>query len=317
MNNNGLNNQLDKEEKQILDGFMQIEVDTDRLKGSINMKSTAKRRSIKFSVAVCAALLLVVLSGTVYATSGGLEQFLSRFNPAFGQFAIPPLEPAYAVDGGIRFEVYGAQVFDNIALLYFSLQDTSGENRLSENTIFDYNFMINNQLVRTGSSSRRLHFNKDTNTLYFEVTILSAYSLPNPLIVGAESILYFPRGGGQVQTLLEGQWWVEVTISDTSDYVIYFEDFAADDLHINFMKLSPLGVYLVGTHNHDVSVSARAVHPRVEIETSAQRRNIRIGQGSSGGIGQNCFEIYLYAESPIDVSTVTAVIVNGVRVPVQ
>ena len=85
--------------------------------------------------AVAALALSVMLVVTAAAaTLGGFDWFIEKFNPSFGEI-VEPVE-AYCEDQGIRMEVIGAQKYDNMAVVYLSLQDVSGQNRLTEQTDF-------------------------------------------------------------------------------------------------------------------------------------------------------------------------------------
>ena len=310
---------FDKEEQQIFKAFSQIEVSTDNLERSIaNVNHKRAKRPMKLSFAMVALAVFLLLSGTVYAATGGLEQFLERFNPNFGEFVVAPLEPAYTEDQGIRFEVYGAQLFHNVAIIYYSLEDVSGENRLNDRTGLEYTIFTDTGLaINTGAGTERLHFDRRNNRLYFEARVIIQGPLPSQLRIGGRRILYYPERGGQVQTFLAGDWVVEVSIDDTVSQILIWEDVIVNDVHIDSIILSPLGVYVAGSYldcNWDMNdYTTWRSWPDIMVECS--RGHVNAFSGGSGGIGACGFDFFLYSRSPIDIAEVAAVIVNGSRIP--
>ena len=311
---------FDKEEQQIFKAFSQIEVNTDNLERSIaNVNHERAKRPMKLSFAMIALAVFLLVSGTVYAATGGLEQILERFNPDFGEFAVPPLEPAYMESLGIRFEVYGAQVFDNLALIYYSLQDVSGENRLHERIGLDYVIVTDDEgLIQGGSSTRRLHFDRRNNTLYFEARIVVENTLPSQFRVGGRHIRYYPEEGGVVLPYFTGNWVVDVNVDDTINQVIIWEDAVTENVHIDRMVLSPLGLHVRGSYidgSWDIDDHTTWFdRPEIIIECSHGLNNSFNTWG--GGIGPDGFDKFFYLESSIDVAEITAVIVDGVRIPI-
>jgi len=311
-------NNLDKGEQRIHDAFSRINVDTDKLKRRMDTMEQSKARGrIRLSVALAAALIVVMISATALAAGGGLEQFVSRFNPAFGDLAIPPVQLAYAEDQGIRIEVIGAQQIDNVVLAYVTMQDITGENRLSRYTWPDLEVTMEGEAISGPASYRRLHFDRANNTVYFEVIVVGNVGMPRAdmLEIGARSISYTGPGTaatGQIQTIAEGQWLAQVSTSDAGNRVLVWQDVPAGDFHIEHMSLSALGVQVMGNHAWDISLGGMASWPEVEIEVENRRRNIR-PSGSGGGIDVDSFEAFFFVDTPLDVEAVTAVIVNGVR----
>jgi hypothetical protein len=99
-------------------------------------------------------------------------------------------------------EVIGAQKYDNRAIVYLSLQDTTGQNRLTEQTDFRDGFSakMNPRVIggdgeiSTSMSWKRkmLYFNEDTNTAYYEFNITADTDSPlsDPLELGS-FLVYF------------------------------------------------------------------------------------------------------------------------------
>ena len=314
------NLELDSGERRIYDAFSQINVDTEKLKRRINsMERTTTKGRFRISVAFAAVLIFVTISITAFSATGGLEQFISRFNPAFGDIAIPPTQPAYAEDQGIRIEVIGAQQVGNVVLAYVTMQDITGENRLSRRyTRPDLEIRIDGQAISGASTSRPLHFDRASNTVYYEKIIVGDIGIPraDTLEIGATSILYFGPSAaatGQIQTFAEGEWLVQVSTSDADNQVLVWADVPAGDVHIEYMSLSPLGVQITGSHDVSMDIiMGGGGNPTVEIEVENRRRNIR-PSGSGSGISEDWFDSFFFFDHPIDVEAVTGVIVNGVR----
>ncbi|MCL2420345.1 MAG: hypothetical protein FWD03_00665 [Defluviitaleaceae bacterium] len=318
--------QLDREEQRIHDAFSQISVDTDSLKRRMqnmnaNQKRVVKRRA-RLSVAIAAMFILVIISGTVYAASGGLDHFISRFNPAFGALAIPPEVPAYAEDQGIRIEVIGAQQISNVVLAYLTIQDITGENRLTQYIFPDLEIYMDGQVVSTGGmSSRRLHFDRSTNTAYFEIKVLGDIGIPrlDNLEIGIDHI-NGNQFSGQLQRIVEGEWRIQVNTSEADNQTLIWTDIPAGDLHLDYISLSSLGIQVTGTHQWVTDPDAENFVRgwgdfQVEIELENRRRNIR-PSGSGGGVGPDDFDFFFFVDAPVDMDAVSAVIVNGVRIPV-
>ena len=307
---------FDNEEQLISDAFSSINVDTNKLRNKINSVERKKTRIVtKFSVAAASILVFIALSVTAYAAGGGLDQFIARFTPAFGDLAIPLIEPSYAENEGIRMEIYGAQQFGNAVLVYLSMQDITGENRLSIHTSPDLEIYGDGQSLSNGAqSSQRLHFNEATNTLYFEVRVIGDAGIPrlDTLEIVAVSVLC-TEGGGQVSRVAEGEWRMEVNTSDTDDQIISWADISIEGAHIDYMSLNPLGVQINGSHTWDISERRDVLN--VEIEVENRWRNIRLFGG--GGIGPDCFDFFFHTEFPLDIENVSAVVVNGVRIAVE
>lgn len=103
-------------------------------------------------------------------------------------------------------EVIGAQKYDNRAIIYLSLQDRTGQNRLTEQTDFrdGFNVKMRSQTKEGAKSGdevlsaslswkqKMLYFNKDTNTIYYEFNVTADPDTPltDPLELGS-FLVYF------------------------------------------------------------------------------------------------------------------------------
>ena len=306
---------LDKDEQAIYNAFSQIEVNTDILKRNVlmNQKGVAKKR-VKLSVIMAAVLVFMALTATIYAATGGLDHFLSRFNPGFGEFAIAPLEPAYTEDQGIRLEVIGAQQIDHVVLVYVSIQDLSGDNRLTQYADPDIVIYVDGQAMNGPHSSRRLNFESSTNTAYFEQLIVGEVGMPrsDTLELKARNIYNAGNYSGQLQILVEGYWDVQVNTSDLGIQPLIFTDVTIGDTYIDYMSLSPFGLQITGRHQWDMNDGRR---PRLKAAIELENRWPNIKMSSmAGGLSSEEFSFFSFADEPIDINKVTAVIINGHRI---
>lgn len=332
---------FDKLEQRIHDTLTEIEVDPQGFKERFSMNNMDKKQKKpyrRFAMAAAALLVFVAISATAYAAGGGLEQFLSRFNPAFGDLAVQPLEAVYAEDQGIRFEVIGAQQIGSFILMYMTMQDMTGENRLNRDTWPDFEVFTDGNPVGGAGSTRRLHFDSNENRIYFEKLITGELGIPRAevLEIGATSVLYTGFGldvsrphqptatiteeiqtaeptpqAGQMMHHIRGEWRISLNLGEDMHTVLTWTDLQVGDFYIDYMSLTPLGLRFAG---HGYNFLPYVDRPTVEIELENRRRNLRF-RGRSGGLGYDSFEFTFFAErAPIDVDAVTAVIIDGVRI---
>ena len=303
---------LDQNEQRIFEAFSRIKVDITSLQG-VNMNRRSVKKPLRLIITAASVMILIVVSGTAYASGGGLEMFLSRFNPDFGAFAIAPLEPAYAVDQGIRIEVVGAQQIGGVVLLYVSMQDISGDGRITSYHLPDFELIIDGQM-RSGGRSKRLSFDKSTNTSYFEIMINGELGMTR-----ADSLELVVSGimdlehSGQMQWLAHGHWQMMVNTSDIGIEPIVWTDIQAGDIYIEYMSLTPFGLQAAGGG----WASDWPMLDAVQIEMSSRWRNVR-PNGAGGGFSPDGeFEAFWNVASPIDLEAVEAVVFRGVRIPVD
>ncbi|MGG4142453.1 hypothetical protein ABEW34_04915 [Paenibacillus algorifonticola] len=200
------------DEKHIHEMFSQITVDSRKLaeqvksrlnEGSADMPARHRKRWTRSTIAAIAISLVLVTSAAA-SSLGSFDWFIEKFNPDFGKIVEPV--GVYSEDEGIRMEVIGAQKYDNRAIIYLSLQDRTGQNRLTEQTDFKGGFSVKmhsatNEGGKSGdpvvSSSmswkqKMINFNKDTNTIYYEFNITADPNTPltDPLELGS-FLIYF------------------------------------------------------------------------------------------------------------------------------
>ena len=313
---------LKPDEERIHDAFSKIKVDTEQLERSLKYMDKPKRIRRRLQIAIAAVLAFVMISATAYASVGGLDGFIARFNPEFGAFALPLLEPAYAVDQGIKIEVVGARVFENIMLLYVTMEDLTGENRLARDIRPD--FMVYSDGVsisRGGGGSAPLHFDIENNRSYLEIRLtLDAPVGPyNALKIHAEVLNCFQHSG-QVGRAAEGNWEMEIVIDHAESKTLVWTDICVGDFHIKYMSLGVMGLKIIGTCDWDWDEApygndGRSNFISVTIEVDNRIRNIRFRSTGGGQNPAGYFEVFFNAASPIDMDAVTGVIVEGVRIP--
>lgn len=203
---------FDRDEQHIHEMFSKITVDSSKLaeqvksrlhEESANIPAKQHRRWARPTVAAIVMSLMLAVSVTA-AAIGNFDWFIERFNPSFGGI-IEPVE-SHSEDKGIRMEVIGAQKYDNRAIIYLSLQDITGQNRLTEQTDFRDGFNVKmhsrtNEGARGGSEvlsasmswkQKVLYFNENTNTIYYEFNITADPDSPlaDPLELGS-FLIYF------------------------------------------------------------------------------------------------------------------------------
>jgi len=179
---------IDREEQQIRNAFSQIQVDTINLERKVlenmNTHNIIKQTKRTGFFAAASIAVFLFLSATVYAaaTLGVFDRFITQHDPAFGE-VVNPVE-IYSVDQGIRIDVIAAQTFGNNAIMYLSVRDISGQNRITEYANLSWFIDIPRSEDRSiGVSSfsgfEPLYFNSETNTAYFQLEVQDAATIPN------------------------------------------------------------------------------------------------------------------------------------------
>jgi len=162
-----------------------------KVKEQHTMKKSALRRFLATAAAACFAFLITGF--TVLAATGGLEGFIQRFNPIFADVVEPVM--VYSEDRGIRMTVIGARRFDAMAIIYLSLQDITGENRLTESAGFRDGFDIgmgagDGEIIGFTNKSRLLYFDEATNSVYLEIIINTETAVSDPLTISSFLIAF-------------------------------------------------------------------------------------------------------------------------------
>jgi hypothetical protein len=262
---------FDKNEKTIHDAFSQITVDASKIEGKVKSRLHAEtacaampRRVLWKNTAVAAIVLSAMLVVTVAAAAlGGFDWFIQKFNPSFGE-VVEPVE-VYCEDQGIRMEVIGAQKYGNMAIVYMSLQDISGQNRLTEQTDFQDGFSVamalpdkskgqTDEEITSGFSWKQdlLFFDEESNTLYYEFNITADADSPlsDPLELGT-FLIYFSKRDYEnepVSVSLAGLGEAQVTPIDEDQI---FGGINMPDDWSGFTEALTPGRYAALTHGED------------------------------------------------------------------
>ena len=210
---------FDNEEQEIRTVLSQIKVNTDGLvegvKSQINNKGLRRISRIKgFSLAIALVAILTITTTVFAAGFGDFDWFMERFNPSFAKVVEPV--GIYAEDQDIRMEIIGAQSYGNMAVIYLSIQDISGENRLTESMWFFCNdpaiidkpecFVCLNNWHMNSSNWNMLYFDERTNTAYFEIMLVTHSLIPDSWEIGVCGIVF------------------DGTCSDVVYYVVYYNE---------------------------------------------------------------------------------------------
>lgn len=202
---------FDQDEQIIHHALSQITVKANGLSGRVknelnqkNQSPTPRRvpRSLAMVVAISAVFVITATAATA-AALGNFDWLLAKINPSFGEIVEPM--GLSCEDQGIRLEVLGAQKYDNMAVVYLSLQDISGQNRLTKQTEFRDGFSVNmpsqkqvsgqtteNTTSSWGWKQNLLYLDEETNTAYYEfiITVDAASPLSNSLELSS-FLIYF------------------------------------------------------------------------------------------------------------------------------
>lgn len=108
---------------------------------------------------------------------------------------------------------------------------------------------------------------------------------------------------------IHGDWRVPVdTSGDGLEVILWTEEIFIDDMVIEFMRLSPLGLQVWGHRSENFYESVQ-----VELETQEGLISMWFG---GGAYDLNRFSFSRRLEEPIDVNAVTAIVIDGHRIPV-
>ena len=199
-------NSLDNNEKIIHEALSQITVDTTNLKANIkaarnNMHQPTTRKPNKQRNIIAASLLCFLLLGSTVAAAklGTFGWLMETFSPRYRE-VVEPVE-AFSEDSDIRLEIIGAQKYENAAVVYLSIQDVSGQNRLTDKTDFSDTLKVATVSAKASSSAEEnyssftvdkklLFFDTEANKLYYElyITVDGGSLLADKLQIGAKVI---------------------------------------------------------------------------------------------------------------------------------
>jgi len=306
---------MDRDEQLILNAFSKITVEPRNI--VVPTKGTRKIMKKRLSFASAIAAVLILVSATAYATTGGLEGFLARFNPNFGEFAIAPVVPAYDIYDGVKVEVVGARQIRNVVLLYYTVEDITGQNRLHDKISLDTEVRFGDEYLGGATFSRRLHFNEEANRLYFErIMTLDELHIPalNVVELVANTIMDLsnPLGTGQIVPLLEGAWDLPIHVDYTEEYTMALQNVQFGEFILEDVIITPFGVQV---KSEIEGVNWAEINPSFNINLDMEGRlfDVRLRSGG-GGIGQDFLSMTRWGNEPIDVSSIKGITIDGIQI---
>jgi len=284
---------------------------------------------LKQLVTVVVVAVLLLVSTTAMAAIGGFEWFTQRVNPRFGEVAEPIM--LYAEDEGIRITLLGAQKFDYKAVFYLSISDVTGENRLTDMHFVVLDIDDIDASIRMHRSNN-LYFDEYSNTVYQEIIITVGRAFIEPFRVTIDSIFCgsYIEGHENIDVLMDevihGYWSFLVCTSDNAHKTVTLtESIQLDDYHVTeFVTLTPFGLHAMGSRlepaawasDNFTRIDIIWSHADVYVETADGLMSISDNIGEGGSDGKRFFMNW-YAESPIDVFAVTAIIIGDIRIPIS
>lgn len=321
---------LDKEEQIIHDEFSKITTDTSELSEKVKRGLNDKiyksksshslpwtKRSI-LAIVLSTMLILTVAGGTL----GGFDWFKENINPLFGDF-VQPVEQ-FSDDQGIRMEVLGAEKYNDTAIIYLSLQDVSGENRLSQDaTLLDsINIGMKSRLMRFSGQSaevsgfswreRFLSFDQETNTVYFEFIINTDADtkLKSPLQISS-SFLYLDK-----DSRLDGNWEIVAKLDNKPENMITIKDNVfINGYTMEDITLSPLGINVKGTFEEE-AVWDFLSEMNAAVETDTRIIPLENSARNQDNLNYD-FRSSWQARIPLDLDKITAIIIGDVKIPIS
>ena len=263
-------NKFDEEEKIIYDSLNKILVDKEKMMDikNNNTKKSATTRRIKPAFAL-ATIISVSLLFTITVTAlSKFDWFIEKFNPSYKDI----LEPVglSSIDKDIKMEIIAAQKYDNMAIVYLSLQDLSGQNRITPKTEFRDGFDVKTTIkednrsngadtIYMGGFSWRddlIYFDDESNIAYYEFKITTDASLPltDTLQLGT-TLIYFDTELYENESILldSSKFETENFTKVTGEYLMGGSNLGSeyfDDYENEFSILTPR-YYSAMPHNQD------------------------------------------------------------------
>ena len=149
--------------------FSQMQVDTAHIERMVklNMRQSKPHRKVGVFMAASIAIM-VLMAGAAYAAAGfGLfDRFIAQHDPGLAEVLLP-VEHGVTVDG-IRTNVIAAQMFGNQGIVYMTLRDVSGQNRITQ----DSQFVLNGPDMF--GMAEMIYFDELLGKAYFELEITTA-----------------------------------------------------------------------------------------------------------------------------------------------
>ena len=109
---------------------------------------------------------------------------------------------------------------------------------------------------------------------------------------------------------VEGNWKVIAHTGDTANQIITItKDILIDGNNFEFIKINPLGIQAMGRFTGDGPIDLDVIY----VETTSGLMPLNGGWGS---FGTGTFDLNWWTESPLDLSEITAIVINGHHIPV-
>ncbi|MCL2198363.1 MAG: hypothetical protein FWB80_05530 [Defluviitaleaceae bacterium] len=265
--------------------------DPEAVRAECHTHAAQKSRGRRLIPAVATFAVLLTLSTTVFAFYGGFERFIERTSPPFAEIIEPVM--TYAEDQGIRITILGARRFGRNAVAYLSVQDISGQNRLSEvSFVRDIRICDGTDSIFTawdwGMGFRNFYFDEIYNTIYVQMSIESR-RFPNDelnLVVSRivlEQTVLCEEAWDLEETALEGEWRVSATLEDAIQNgieEIHMENITLEihgiQLDISSIVINPISMEIRGSKTYniheirDVYIEAEDMYRKIRNETGEQ-----------------------------------------------
>ena len=327
------------------------------------MQSTGTPKIKRLIPIVAALLMIFAISITTLAALGGFEFFIRHTDPPFAEIIEPIMN--CVEDQGIRITLLGAKRFENTAIIYLSVQDISGENRLTVSTCVAGSpgmprenrmqiYMGNNALLNYGMNSDHYYFDEISNTKYIQFMIRADDYLLDELTLKINNVVLERRELCEETFVFDedkvyGEWSVtahleyEENLLDTAANELSIENLVFDVSGIHFavesITINPISLQIKGrmTYNPDemqdvysqsefslnqpvpkTDYEMRRFLSNIYIEAAGEIISLNRGSGGgSGGHGSRDFDNIFFTEAPLDLSAVTAIIINDQRIPMS
>jgi len=313
----------------------------------------APKKSInKLLLTVVVVSVIVFMSTTVFAAFGGFDQFLRRAAPPFGDIILPVME--YAEDQGIRVTMLGARRFDNAAVLYLSMHDVMGENRVTEMACVARSLDISENIQSSrhsaihsswGMSVAPIYFDEISNTKYFQIILDSSRPLSDELSVVLSSIVLEQEFCDNWHIIsdvsLTGEWRVAAYLENAQDEYIHLENLVLENTGVRFeleqIVINPIVMQINGRIFYDMEelqglyiesdewfnpMNSKPMHEYNRfifgLYIEAAGETIRAPGGGSvvGGFGYKSFTASFQFNALLELNEVTAIIMNGERIEI-
>jgi len=201
---------------------------------------------------IAAFVMLIAVSTSVFAFYGGFERFIERIDPPFADIIMPVMY--YSEDQGIRLTMLGAQQYGRNAVVYLSIQDVSGENRITE-----HSGLGGIDICRSGESARfqswgmsftYLYFDETSNTQYIQLLLRFDRPLPPELILETSQINLGGRGWSDERNtfhldIVRGNWRVTAYFEEGETSTDSLEHINANEIRLEGPSLDIYGIHFV------------------------------------------------------------------------